>query len=207
MMLYHHLQAVHTSPNFIKLGTFPDKPLPPGIVNSSVQSKPKCNGLMDILSSSGKTVKQVLPDGNCFFRSLSFCFYGTDDHHLAVRKTLVAHIVSNKRNYSKFLFHGSIDEHVIQMARPCVWATQVELQAAADCYARNIYTLTETPDKNGYHWMLYKPQNDRQQKAGHIELAHFSSVHFDPIVDVLTRNLPQTPPQLQGGTIYHQEVL
>ena len=112
---------MHTSPNFIKLGTFPDEPLPPGIANSSVQSKPKCNGLMDILSSSGKTVKQILPDGNCFFfQSLSFCFYGTDDHHLAVRKTLVAHIVSNKRNYSKFLFHGSIDKHAIQMSRPCV---------------------------------------------------------------------------------------
>ena len=36
---------------------------------------------------------------------------------------------------------------LIKMARPCVWATQVELQAAADCYARDIYTLTKTPDK------------------------------------------------------------
>ena len=49
---------------------------------------------------------------------------------------------------------------------------------------------------------LYKPHN-RQQKAGHIELAHFASVHFD----VLTRNLPQTPPQLQGGTRFYEEVL
>ena len=142
-----------------------------------------------------------------FFRSLSFCFYGTDDHHLAVRKTVVDHIISDKRNYSTYLFHGSIDEHVIQMAKPCVWATQVELQAAADCYTRDIFTLTETPGRNGYHWILYKPRNDGQPKAGHIELAHFSSVHFEPVIDVLTRNLPQTPPQLQGGTSYDQKVL
>ena len=112
---------------------------------------------MDILSSSGKTVKRVLSDGNCFFRSLSFCFYGTDDHHLAVRKTVVGHISSNKGNYSRLVFHGSIDEHVIHMAKPCTWATQVELQATADCYNRDIYiyTLTETPGRTGYHWILY----------------------------------------------------
>ena len=90
------------------------------------------NGLMDILW----TVKQVLPDGNCFFRSLSFCFYGTDDHHLAVRKTLVAHIVSNKGITLNFFSMSPLTSmQLIQMARPCVWATQVELQAAADCYA------------------------------------------------------------------------
>ena len=60
------LQAAYTSPNYIKLGTFPDEPLLPGRVNSSVPSKPKSNGIMDILSSSGKTVKRVLSDGNCF---------------------------------------------------------------------------------------------------------------------------------------------
>ena len=53
-----------------------------------------------------------------FFRSLSFW---TGDHHLALRKTGSSYYF-NKRNYSKFLFHGSIDEHVIEMAKPCVWA-------------------------------------------------------------------------------------
>ena len=72
----------------------------------------------------------MLSDGN-FFRSV-FCFYGTDDHHLAMRKTVVGHISSNKGNYSRLIFHGSIDEHVIHMAKPCAWATQVELQATAD---------------------------------------------------------------------------
>ena len=198
----YHLQAVHTSPNYVKLGTFPDEPLPPGVVDSSTISKLISNGIMQILSSTGKTVKRVLPDGNCFFRSLSFCLYGTDDHHLAVRKTVVAHIDSKKK---QLVFHGTIDEHATQMAKPCVWATQVE-QAAADCYTRDIFILTETPERNDYHWIFYKPRSDSTQKAGHIELVHFSSVHFDPIIDVLTRNLPQRPAHLQGRTIYHQEV-
>ena len=78
---------------------------------------------------------------------------------------MVAHITSDKRNYSKFLFRGSIDEHVIQMAKPCVWATQVELQAAADCYYRDIFTLTKTPQKNGYHWILYKHKTTDKRQA------------------------------------------
>ena len=59
------LSCTGASPNYIKLGTFPDEPLPPGMVNSSIQPKPKSNGIMHvILSVSGKTVKRVLPDGN-----------------------------------------------------------------------------------------------------------------------------------------------
>ena len=90
------------------------------------------------------------------------------------------------------------------MAKQCVWATQVELQAAAGCYNRDMFTLIETLEKNRYHWISYKPQYSGQQKA---ELAHFASVHFDPMIDVLTRNLPQTPPQLQGGTRFYREFL
>ena len=52
--LYYHLQAVHTSPNYIKLGTFPDEPLPPGIENSSTWSKRKSNGIIIFYHQVGK---------------------------------------------------------------------------------------------------------------------------------------------------------
>lgn len=200
-----HLQAMCMSPNYIKLGTFPDDPLPPESSAVQQQSKPNISTVLQILLSSGKTVKRVLPDGNCFFRSLSFCFYQTEDHHSGVRQSVVTHIKYNQNNYAPLLFRGSMDEHIQQMAKPCVWATQVELQAAANCYSKEIFVLTETPQKDSYHWMSYKPRIGSKQ--GHIQLAHFSSVHFDPVIDVVTQKLPQSPPQLGGSTIYFEEVL
>ena len=111
----------------------------PGIENSSIWSKRKPNGITHILSS-GKAVKWVLPDGLFFFRNWGNC--GRSD----------------KKKLLKFLFHGSIDEHVIQMAKPCVGATQVTKPVITEKY---IYTLTKTLEKNGYHWILYKPQNEK----------------------------------------------
>ena len=42
------------------------------------------------------------------------------------------------------------------MAKPGTWATQVELQAAANYYCTDLYVLTEKPNKTEYHWIRYK---------------------------------------------------
>ena len=121
--------------------------------------------------------------------------------HLGVRQSVVTHIKYNQSNYAPLVFRGSMDEHVQRMAKPCVWATQVELQAAADCYSKEIFVLTENHKGtiiNGYPTSLELAQN---------KATHFSSVHFDPVIDVVTHKLPQNPPQLDGRTIYIEDVL
>ena len=158
---------------------------------------------MTKLSASGKTVKRVLPDGNCFFRSLSFCLHGSEKQHSITRADIVAHINANRGKYEPILFSGSIEDHVERMVKSCVWATQVEIQAAADYYNRDIYVLTETPEKDDYHWLLYTSKSLGKKATGHIQLAHLASIHFDPVIDVQTQGLPQSPPLLKC----HEEVV
>lgn len=82
------------------------------------------------------------------------------------------------------------------MVKPHVWATQVEIQAAADYYNRDIYVLTETSKKDDYHWLLYKSKS-LGETNGLIQLAHLASIHFDPVIEVQTQGLPQSPPLLK----------
>lgn len=41
-----------------------------------------------ILTEPG-TIKQIVGDGNCLFRSLSYCITGSEDHHMDLRKKIV----------------------------------------------------------------------------------------------------------------------
>ena len=89
----HHnapLQELLTSSGYMKIGDFPDEPIPPEALNPS--KKPKSEDMAHILSCTGREVKKMLPDGNCLFRSLSFCLYRSQDRHLEIRKILVEFI-------------------------------------------------------------------------------------------------------------------
>ena len=82
--------------------------------------------------AEGKMIKNILLDGNCFFRSIAVYGYKDEEYHMNVRKELCTHISTNQIQYSSLLLHNDIGSHLKKMAKPGTWATQVELQAAAD---------------------------------------------------------------------------
>ena len=153
----------------------------------------KAEDIAHILSCSGRKVKKMLPDGNCLFRSLSFCLHRSQDRHLEIRKILVQFIERNGNNYKHLLFGRTLSEHLESMKKPFVWGTQLKLQAAADYYEMCIYLLTKRQQQERYHWHRYTPRNSAPtDNLPHIELAHPGSVHFDPILDAATLQIPKT---------------
>ena len=90
------------------------------------------------------------------------------------------------------------------MKKPFVWGTQLELQAAADYYEMCIYLLTKRQQQERYHWHRYTPRNSAvpTDNLPHIELAHPGSVHFDPILDAATLQIPKSVPQPVCYTIF-----
>ena len=147
------------------------------------------------LLSEGKTIKHVLPDGYCFFRSVAVYVHGDED---IVRKALCSHITANQEMYTSLLFHNFMTHHLKQMVKPCMWATQVELQAAANFYGTDLYVLMEKPNKTDYHWICYAAstnpsfkENSCKNTFSHIQLAHCSFVHFDVIIDLKTKEVPK----------------
>ena len=108
--------------------------IPPEVGNPTKMPKFKAEDIPHILSCTGRKVKKMLPDGNCLFRSLSFCLHRSQDRHLEIRKILVQFIERNGNNYKHLLFRRTLSEHLECMKKPFVWGTQLEVQAAAHYY-------------------------------------------------------------------------
>ena len=88
-----NLQAVYTGSMFTKCGNFPDDPIPPRYLSSTNTSN-----IDRKLLSKRKMIKHVhvLPDGNCFFRSVAVYVHGDEDYHNIVQKALCSHITANQ---------------------------------------------------------------------------------------------------------------
>jgi len=126
----HHYKILQTSSAYMKIGDFPNAPIPVEVLNPS--KKPKSEDISHILGCTSRKVKKMLPDGNCLFRSLSFCLYFSQDMHLEIRKALVEFIRTYSDRYKPLLLEHTLSEHLESMKKPFVWGTQLELQAAAD---------------------------------------------------------------------------
>ena len=138
------------------------------------------------------TVKQIIGDGNCFFRSLSYIISGTEDNHLQVRDCIVFHMYTlQDRITSVMPVVTTVDQYLQRsnMRQPGVWATQVELFTAAHLLKTNIYLYTRQGAL--FKWMEYSSTFiDKTSKAGamSIYLNHKNQNHFEVVLSVIKRN-------------------
>ena len=113
-----------------------------------------------IIGSYGRkrALAYIEGDGNCLFRSISYCYYGTAVYHANVRELLVDHVADNWSTYRS----SAINDHQVysagayrtKMSQDGAWGGEVEIVAATKVYYRNfrIYTDVEnyfTIEKQG----------------------------------------------------------
>ena len=159
------------------------------------------------------------PDGNCFFRALSYQLFGTEDQHIIVRTMLYRTVALNKTIFEPHhMNETSIEDHLKAMASNA-WATQVEVAAAASAFNVPVYYYKVENDQ--HEWNVMKPLTDKQQrptvkcpplplmdeditllKPTHFELLYFHNSHYDAIVSVSTGQVCATPPPLCTSSSY-----
>ena len=99
----------------------------------------------DFLRSQDRSAYNMLPDGNCMFRALSHQLFGTVEHHLELRQTLLSVIQNNYATYEPYWIehtpHGIVKfkDHMKSLANPGSWGTHVELQATSDCFNVTVF--------------------------------------------------------------------
>ena len=78
--------------------------------------------------------ENIVGDGNCFFRAVSQAACGTQKHHRKIRLAIVKHLKANGGIFRSE--YSSMEEYltVSKMAYVGSWATEVEIQAAADFF-------------------------------------------------------------------------
>ena len=115
------------------------------------------------LIRTGRKVFNIKGDGNCLFRALSHQLFGTEDHHLSLRTSLVRYELFNKQHFQGYLIpphdRKDISSHAIYMSAPDMWGTQVELKAAATMFGLPIYFLEKSA--RGYEWKVIHSLKDR----------------------------------------------
>ena len=81
-----------------------------------------------------RTIKRILGDGNCLFRSLSYIITGSKNQHMAVRAAILQHMV----HIAHFLLvhyidYTSIQEYIqeTKMDQACTWGTEIEMLTAS----------------------------------------------------------------------------
>ena len=131
----------------------------------------------------------IFGDGNCFFRTLSVLISGVQDHHAHIRFVLCKYISENKT-----VFHSITNNsnYIVSsnMAKCGVWATEVEIFAAASLLATNVYTFSPYQMLNNtpvYKWLLHAPLPGApsvftfSQESVYILNVHD---HFQPVLSV-----------------------
>ena len=175
------------------------------------------NKLEHSLRTTGRQIKRVKGDGNCYFRRISHQLFNSEEKHYSVRSTLVRFENHNRSLFSQYLMdnnEATIDDHIQKMDRISVWATQVEVHvhATSSFFQVPVYMLCYTSPTE-FHWEVVRPTNkdklrfpvlvdrieDFAQPANsltHFELAYQESTHYDSIIDVESGTPSDTVPRL-----------
>ncbi|XP_069122503.1 uncharacterized protein [Argopecten irradians] len=131
--------------------------------------------------------KQILGDGNCFFRALSYSLSNDETHHRKIRHDTVIHMVQNANQYNSHLRSGykSVGDWVMKkkMLENGTWATEIEILAAADFLCTDVYIYEE----NLSSWLKFSAKQvdrnrDVEQEA--IYLIHRYRAHYDVVLSV-----------------------
>ena len=158
--------------------------------------------VQQFLLRSGRCIRSIAKDGNCFFRTASCHLLGTEREHLAVRTLLLRFENLNQTLFEKRLIptfnKPSFRDHIRHLSRPSIWCTQVELMALATFYQVPLYYCACSTDGTSYHWEVIKPIATRDslrypeiveedplhgiQPQNHFEFLYWECLHFDLII-------------------------
>ena len=117
---------------------------------------------------AGRTIIPMKPDGNCFYRALSYQLFGTQEEYDIVHSVVHRTEMYNKPIFANYLIPGhdetTIDEHLKNMSVLGTWATQVEVVAAASAFEVPIYFYSKKPGSD-FVWNVVQPFTSSYQDS------------------------------------------
>ena len=115
-----------------------------------------------------RSLRNVQPDGNCYFRALSYVTTGTEAQHMEIREAILSYMLSienlligrDRSGHANFLEPFNV--HSVQqyidnsgMARNATWGTDVEMLCFSHMFNFNVYVF----DAGSNTWAVFSPVN------------------------------------------------
>ena len=104
-------------------------------------------------------IRKIAGDGNCLFRALSAEITNSQDHHTLINNALVTFMTSEDTSHIFSNYCGQdIKVYVAnsQMSRLGIWATDVEISAAATFLQTDVFVHTQV-NPTMSKWLRYQP--------------------------------------------------
>jgi len=128
-------------------------------------------------------VQSIKKDGNCFFRALSFVLSGTEENYKQLRLVVTNHMMTinqqllphTQRNVSSYL-------EATRMRADRVWATDVEIFAAASLFGVDIIVYTQYG--SNLRWLRFCSSFNQSIHATNAILMQNLNLHFEPIISL-----------------------
>lgn len=105
----------------------------------------------DVIKNWKDYVVKINPDGNCLFRSLSYCLCKKENNFNFIRKVVVCHVMKKWQFYMDFVVGNeelndvkSKEDYAKYMSKTGTFGGHVELVAASRVFVININIFTDT---------------------------------------------------------------
>ena len=146
------------------------------------KSEEKNKELYEALRQGGLRVEEMVGDGNCFFRAVSFGVYGTDKYHLKVRVEISEYISQRGVGWEgnvemdESMFNRCIEK--LREVGNYEFVGEITILAVADIYGRKVRIY------RGRWCIVYSPCNDRPGKGNEIKLGFIEPAHYVAVVGI-----------------------
>ena len=91
----------------------------------------------------------IAGDGNCYFRSLPVCLYGSQDHHLQLRNDIIQYMMNSTGEAGS----KQIRRQLENMKKPGEWVGEAVVQATACYLKRAVHVFAAV----GNSLLIYEP--------------------------------------------------
>jgi hypothetical protein len=135
-------------------------------------------------------IYRTIPDGNCFFRAISYCISGTQNNHYKVREQIVNELRTNEALFMPIIeerYGNQIEQYIQEegMDKPGVgWGTHTEIIAASKLFNINIHVFMPHVDRP--IWQTFCPDlivQNNNGTVGDIYLNNTNGNHFDVVLE------------------------
>ncbi|CAO4361721.1 unnamed protein product [Caenorhabditis nigoni] len=123
------------------------------------------------------TTTRISPDGNCFYRAISWCLTGSQSYHQKLRIATAEYLEKNEESMRKF--SGTLDykEYVENVRKNGEWATSCEIYAVANLLDVEIVTFLGSDG-----WRSHVPHDGGSSKD--CVFLNNTSCHYEPITSL-----------------------
>ena len=73
----------------------------------------------------------IEPDGNCQYRSISYCLNNSENLYKRIKKNVIKYIIEHKDMFSNYIYDMTFEEYIDNISEENEWGNEVTLLAAS----------------------------------------------------------------------------